>query len=179
MTSAPRGLVATIDLRQSTTGGRLKQDRRFFLEIASAPVLADRIRDFAQPDTVFGQFEDFQRAKIFDRIRLRIAERPQETGRGQNGHVMSLTVEHPGDFRCCETGRKPTQQTQETLPIFIHGNCDDKTKNRAPRNTRPVGISRRQIEQTKGRINVVIDIRWWRVNQRPSLREHWQRTLAT
>ena len=118
MKFAPRGLVAAVHDRKMIVGWH-EQHRRFFSEVTPAPVLPDRVGDFAQPNAVFGEFEDFQGAKIFDRIWFGIAQWPKQARRHQNRHIVGLAIERPSHFSCRQTRREPAHQAEKTMSIFV------------------------------------------------------------
>ena len=76
----------------------------FLTRVALLPMLADGLRHFRQPRTVFRQFRHFRRGEVFDAILRRVAERLEQPRRDENRYVVRLAVQNPADLFRREAG---------------------------------------------------------------------------
>ncbi len=69
------------------------QGQTMALGVLSPPVLADGFRGIVQPITLREQGDQFNGAKEFHRVGLRLAERPQFSRADENGNIVRRAVQ--------------------------------------------------------------------------------------
>lgn len=82
----------------------------FLASILLVPVLINGVRHFCQPRPIFDQFQNIDSGEKLDAVGWRIAERLEKSARDEHGHIMGLTVQHPGSLFDGEPSRRLSNQ---------------------------------------------------------------------